>query len=163
MGITARRADGYLAAVRLRIESRFASICSVGSPRRPSLAPSSTTSRAIGFCRSQSSRRKPPALVSPLTPAFTTSTAYPAESASSANRAGHDWLGESGSPIPSVRLVPSMTTRGRDPAAAARGSVEVGMASGLDRDAFSPDSSGPPHAVASARASTRTLSRTCRI
>jgi hypothetical protein len=49
-------------------------------PRRPSLAPVSMTSTETGWRRSQSIRRRAPAEVSPLTPAFTASNASPAES-----------------------------------------------------------------------------------
>ncbi len=64
---------GFFAFTRSMMAWRFAFICATGRPRSPSFAPSSRTSTSICFCKTQSSRRKPPAVVSPLMPALITS------------------------------------------------------------------------------------------
>ncbi len=61
------------ALARLMISSRLRFIASTGSPRRPSLAPSSMTRTFTSPSSDQSSRFSPPADVSPDTPALTTS------------------------------------------------------------------------------------------
>ena len=56
---------------------RFSRVCVTVSPRSASLAPSATTRIRVRGFRNCSSRRNPPALVSPEMPALTTSTCVP--------------------------------------------------------------------------------------
>src|SRR5215475_11716301 len=73
---------------------------SAGSPRRPSFPPSA-----------QSRRARPPAEVSPDTPAFITSYLSPSLSRRCWSNIGYASAGDR--PRPAVRLSPRMTTRGR--------------------------------------------------
>ena len=75
-------------AIRIICE-RLSCIWSIGRPRNPSLAPSSSTSTLTSPSSAQSSRRRPPAVVSPDTPALTTSTSSPAAVIFCCTRAGH--------------------------------------------------------------------------
>ena len=63
---------GYLVRMRSIMVCRFARELAGGIPRNPSLAPSSMTKMSMGCRRIQSSRRRPPAVVSPLTLALIT-------------------------------------------------------------------------------------------
>ncbi len=68
---------------------------------------------------SHSRRRRPPAEVSPLTPAFTMRYSRPWLAIRSASSAGN--ASSEGNPYPAVRLVPRKSTTGRSSAAAAGG------------------------------------------
>ena len=82
----------------------------------PSLAPSSTISRS-GFCfNNQSTRRTPPAVVSPLCPAFSISVGYPISVNCCSTKAGYAEL--ISSPSPAVRLSPKITILGFNSAVA---------------------------------------------
>ena len=72
MPASTSRGGGRLAPGASRIAWMLARVASGSWPRRPSLAPVSTTSTATGWRSSQSMRRSAPAEVSPLTPALTT-------------------------------------------------------------------------------------------
>ena len=65
------------ARARVMISVRFRFIAATGTPRRPSLAPSSITRILTSPSSDQSRRLRPPADVSPDTPALTTSYAVP--------------------------------------------------------------------------------------
>ena len=78
MPATTRRASGAASRTASRMSLRLASVAAGSVPRRPSLAPSASTNTSGVFWRSaQAMRPLPPAEVSPLTPALTTSTATP--------------------------------------------------------------------------------------
>jgi hypothetical protein len=79
------------AVSRAMIASRLASISGRGSPRRPSLAPSSriTPSGVPGI--DQSSRARPMAVVSPETPALSTATSNPSARNRRSRQAGKAW------------------------------------------------------------------------
>ena len=94
----------------------FARVVSTSRPRKPSLAPVSSTITSPGPVNSQSTRRSAPADVSPLSPAFTTFTFTPAESALRPISAGKALSGSS--PSPAVRLVPMNRIVGRELAGA---------------------------------------------
>src|SRR5687768_7635542 len=79
-------------------------------PRRPSFAPSATTSTRVSVCSAASSRRNPSAVVSPETPAFTKRCGYPAARARSCSSAGYACAEDR--PGPAVKLSPSTTTTG---------------------------------------------------
>jgi hypothetical protein len=64
------------------------SISGTAVPRKPSLAPSPTTTTAGCWASSQRSRRKPPAEVSPETPALSTRTGNPSALSWRSSRAG---------------------------------------------------------------------------
>ena len=102
---------------RVMISSRLRRSASTGRPRRPSLAPSSTTRMRTSPLSDHSSRLSPPADVSPETPAFTTSKGCPSLASRAWISAGTDCGGSR--PYPAVRLSPRNTIRGRLEAAGA--------------------------------------------
>ena len=83
-------------------------MASVPRPLRPSFAPSATTATSGRLRSTQSTRRRPPAVVSPLTPAFTTRYGYPSRLSRASTSAGH--ASSAATPSPAVRLSPSATT-----------------------------------------------------
>src|SRR5258706_8358180 len=99
-------------------------IASTVMPRKPSFPPSSRTSVSIFRLSSQSIRRRPPAVVSPLTPALTTVKFQPAASILFCSKAGKASLGSS--PKPAAKLSPRTTTVLRDSAAAESEARAVG-------------------------------------
>src|SRR6185436_12019147 len=89
-----------------------------------SLAPSSSTRIRTSPSNDQSSRRNPPADVSPETPAFTTSYLNPSASRCFWTSEGTDC--STSRPKPAVRLSPRNTIRGRVDADAAAGADDAG-------------------------------------
>ena len=106
------RQAGALARARWMMPVRFSSVCCGTMPRNPSLPPSAMTSTSAPPARTQLIRRNPPAVVSPLTPALTTSKGSPAASIFCCRRAGQAAAGSS-RPRPAVMLSPSTTMRPR--------------------------------------------------
>src|SRR2546425_5116988 len=150
---------------RVTISPRFFFISLTGSPRRPSLAPSSRISTRTFPSSDQSSRRRPPADVSPDTPALTTSYRYPASSRCFWSSAGYD-CGLS-RPYPAVRLSPSITILGIADAASeevARGGStarDAGVTArlGVCSTALAADGSGCAHAAGAVATAIRTTQR----
>src|SRR6266542_7063898 len=99
------------ALARSMMVERFAVISATDSPRRPSLAPSSRMRMRTSPSSDQSSRRTPPAEVSPDKPALTISKFRLAPSILRCRRAGKD--SACARPSPADRLSPSTTMRGR--------------------------------------------------
>src|ERR1700731_73226 len=99
---------------RRRIASRLARVCAGSRPRNASFAPSSTITASASSGTDQSSRASPSAVVSPETPALTTSAAMPFCASARARRAGK--AASAGSPRPAVSESPSATIfTGRPP------------------------------------------------
>jgi len=90
-------------------------------PRKPSFAPVSNTRTSNFAFDNQSSRSSRPDVVSPLTPAFTTSNFIPAESILRSINIGYALSGSR--PSPAVRLVPTNNTVGRSPRVVGVGGV----------------------------------------
>src|SRR5438045_5078865 len=102
------RTAGCAFRMPARTSRRFCRTVATGVPRKPSLAPLSTTTTSKFPRRSQSRRRRRPAVVSPLTPAFTTSNGRCAASIFSRISCGYALSGSR--PRPAVRLVPMKRT-----------------------------------------------------
>src|SRR5437868_7298877 len=99
---------------------KLAFTCATGTPRRPSLAPSSITSTRTSPSSSGSNRRSARDEVSPEIAPFTISNSRPWSSSFSWSTAGNAWSAPM--PRPDARLSPSTTIRGR---AASRGAAEA--------------------------------------
>src|SRR5438067_1363710 len=89
-------------------------------PRSASLAPSSRMTMSGFSASDQSSRARPPAVVSPETPALTTRTLIPSLFSRASSRAGK--VASAGSPNPAVRLSPKARISGTR---AAAGPVDI--------------------------------------
>ena len=110
---------------------RFALMDATVCPLRPSLAPSATIIQSMRCRKTQSSRVRPPAVVSPLTPAFTTRWGYPASRRRFCSTDGK--LSSRAIPVPAARESPSTritgawrfagSTRGARPNASGVGGV----------------------------------------
>src|SRR5688572_24008090 len=102
--------------LRVRARSTIAATLrrssSTGNPRRASFPPSATINTRTSPSSAQSRRLRPPADVSPDTPAFTISYCNPSWFRRCCRSAGY--AASAGSPSPAVRLSPSATMRGRD-------------------------------------------------
>src|SRR4051794_13418064 len=123
-----------LAASVSSIAVRFASILSGLSPRSPSLAPSSTSAASAPSPSAQSSRARPPAVVSPETAASMKVTSRPALRSAACICAWN--ASAAGKPYPAVRLSPSTSTRtGRASAPAETSSATASKALASQRRA----------------------------
>src|SRR5690349_7951386 len=91
---------------RSQMAERLASVWAGERPRSPSLPPSSTRAAWGRSASAQSSRAKPPALVSPETPAFSTRALSPSAAWSCGTKPS-----PGGRPKPAVRLSPSARRR----------------------------------------------------
>src|ERR1043166_8212824 len=95
------------AASRRRIASRFPRVCAGSRPRSASFAPSSRITASASSVTDQSIRASPSAVVSPETPALTTSAAIPFRASARCRRAGK--AASAGSPSPAVSESPNAT------------------------------------------------------
>src|SRR5712692_1541902 len=104
-----------LASILPIIASRLARTTAGSMPRSASLAPSSRMTMSGFSASAQSSRARPPAVVSPDTPALTTWTTVPSAFSRASRRDGK--AASAGSPSPAVRLSPNASTSGTRAAA----------------------------------------------
>src|SRR5690349_9827024 len=92
---------------RVRMSDSAARVTLGSVPRIASLAPSSRMTAAVPSGIDQSSRSRPPEVVSPDTPALTMSTFIPLDSNAFCRRAGKAW--SAGRPSPAVSESPKAT------------------------------------------------------